>query len=396
MRSSAERARVELAKRLRGRREEIEAAVLTRVYAISDPAKTADPTYPEGLRSAVAAALDYGLAGVEPGEERPPPAPTPLLAQARLAARNDVSLDTVMRRYFAGYVLLGDFLVEEAQRGEPIRGIELKNLLRVQASRFDRLLTAIGEEHGREADTRGEQTSGERRSRLVERLLAGELLDASELAYELEGFHLGAIVSGSGAEGIARQLAGLLDRRLLLVPHGEEAVWLWLGGRRAFEPEELRRLTCTELPAGASLSLGEPGEGLPGWRLTHRQAKAALPIALRKAGPTRYSDVALLASILNDELLAGSLRQLYLEPLEKERDGGEVMKRTLRAYFAAGRNVSSAGIRLGISRNTVASRLQAIEKAIGCPLVACTGELEVAMQLSDLGDPATASSRANR
>lgn len=384
MRSAAERARIELAKRLRSRREEIEAAVLTRVYAISDPAKTADPTYPEGLRSAVAAALDYGLAGVEPGEERPPPAPTPLLAQARLAARNDVSLDTVMRRYFAGYVLLGDFLVEEAQRGEPIRGIELKNLLRVQASRFDRLLTAIGEEHGREADTRGEQTSGERRSRLIERLLAGELLDASELAYELEGFHLGAIVSGSGAEGIARELSGLLDRRLLLVPHGEEGVWLWLGGRRAFEPEELRRLTCTELPAGASLSLGEPGEGLAGWRLTHRQAKAALPIALREAGPIRYCEVAVLASVLQDDLLCTSLHRLYRAPLETGRDGGEAARETLRAYFATDRNISSTAARLGVSRRTVARRLRAIEERLGRRLDDAPVGLEIALRLDRL------------
>jgi hypothetical protein len=39
-----------------------------------------------------------------------------LLVQARLAARSDVSLDIVLRRYFAGYSLLGDFLVGEADR----------------------------------------------------------------------------------------------------------------------------------------------------------------------------------------------------------------------------------------------------------------------------------------
>jgi hypothetical protein len=290
-----------------------------------------------------------------------------------------------MRRYFAGYILLGDFLVEEAQRGEPIRGVELKNLLRVQASRYDRLLTAIGEEHGREADTRGEQTSGERRSRLVERLLAGELLDASELAYELEGFHLGAIVSGSGAEGIARQLAGLLDRRLLLVPHGEEGVWLWLGGRRAFEPEELRRLTCTELPAGASLSLGEPGEGLPGWRLTHRQAKAALPIALRGGERVvRYCEVAVLASVLQDDLLRASLHQLYCAPLEQGRKGGEIARETLRAYFAADRNVSSTAATLGVSRRTVARRLRATEERLGRRLDDAPVGLEIALRLDQI------------
>ena len=35
----------------------------------------------------------------------------------------------------------------------------------------------------------------------------------------------------------------------------------------------------------------------------------------------RYVDVALLAAVLQDDLLATSLRKLYLEPLEAERDG---------------------------------------------------------------------------
>ena len=151
---SAERTRAELAERLRARRAEIEEAVLTRVYAIADPTEAADPAYVEGLRLAVSAALEYGLAGIEAGEDHPPPAPDALLDQARFAARNGVNLDTVLRRYFAGYTLLGDVLIEETQDGRLLRGEELKRMLRSQAALFDRLLTAVGEEHAREAESR--------------------------------------------------------------------------------------------------------------------------------------------------------------------------------------------------------------------------------------------------
>ena len=49
-------------------------------------------------------------------------------------------------------------------------------------------------------------------------------------------------------------------------------------------------------PAGVSSAIGEPGKGLDGWRLTHRQAQAAMRIALRRPQRlTRYADVALLA-----------------------------------------------------------------------------------------------------
>jgi hypothetical protein len=55
--------------------------------------------------------------------------------------------------------------------------------------------------------------------------------------------------------------------------------------------------------------MGEPARGIDGWRLSHRQAKAALPTALRAPEAfVRYGDVALLAATLADDLLATSLR----------------------------------------------------------------------------------------
>jgi DNA-binding PucR family transcriptional regulator len=132
------------------------------------------------------------------------------------------------------------------------------------------------------------------------------------------------------------------------------------------------------------VTVGEPGEGLSGWRLSHRQAKAALPIAERRGQPVlRYGDVALLAAILRDDLVATSLHQLYLEPLERARDGGEVARETLRAYFAAERNISSTAAVLGVDRRTVTNRIRAIESLFGRPLKDFATELETALQLDD-------------
>jgi hypothetical protein len=376
-----------LSARLQARRPELEQAVLTRAYGVSDPGETADPEYVEGLRAAVSAAIGYGLAGIEAAERNPPPVPAALLVQARIAARNGVSLDTVLRRYFAGYALLSDFLLEEAQQGGLLHGAPLKRLLGAQAARFDRLIAAISEEHAREVGGRLD-TAAERRAELVGRLLAGEPLDTTELAYDLEATHLGLIAKGTGAAEAIRELAASLDRRLLLVSGGEEMLWAWLGGRRSPDHEELQRLLTSALPPRVSLAIGEPGKGPAGWRLTHRQARAALPIALR--GPeafVRYADVALLASILRDELLDTSLREMYLEPLEAERDGGAVARETLRAYFAAGGNVSSAAAALGVSRQTVASRLRAIEERLGRAIDGYGTEIEVALRLLECPSP---------
>ena len=381
--AAAERGRAELAGRLEERRIEIERAVLTRVYAVSDPSGL-DPIYAEGLRAAISAAVTYGLEAIKLGEERAPPLPPILLAQARMAARNGIGLDTVLRRYFAGHALLGDFLIEEAERGGLLGGAPMQRLLRTQATLFDRLLATVSEEHARERCERP-GSSEQRRVERIERLLAGEMIDVSDLGYDLTGFHLGAIAKGPGAGEAIRELASILDRRLLRAHLEEEAVWAWLGGRRLTDPAELQRIVSASWPGEVSLAIGEPGEGLPGWRLTHHQARAALPIALRSSEPLiRYADVALLASILQDDLLTASLRDLYLRPLEAERDGGEVARETLRAYFAARRNVSSAAAALGVSRRTIANRLSAIEQRLDRSLATETAELEAALRLHDL------------
>jgi hypothetical protein len=376
-------ARAALAARLRERLPEIQAAIATRVYAISDPSEIADPAYLQGLNAALAAAVDHRLAVLEASERNAPAVPPVLLAQARLDARDGVSLDTVLRRYFAGNALFGDFLAEEAERAE-VPSSTLRRLLGAQATLGDRLLAAVSAEHEREARNRP-SNAAERRRACVKSLLAGELVDRSELGYDLDAHHLALMAKGEGAPEAMRVLAGRLDRRLLAVCREEEPIWAcWLGGSRPLEAERALR-ALGEIPLDrVFVTVGEPGEGLSGWRLSHRQAKAALPIAERRGQQiVRYADVALLAAILRDDLVATSLRQLYLEPLEQTRDSGRVARETLRAYFAAERNTSSAAAALGVDRRTVTNRIRAIEDLFGRPLGDFATELETALLLDD-------------
>jgi hypothetical protein len=377
----------ELAARLRERLPELEAAIATRVYAISDPHDVADPRYVEGLSAALAAAIDHRLAVLEVGERRAPAVPAALIAQARLDARDGVPLDTVLRRYFAGNALFGDFLAEEAERAE-VPSSALRGLLGAQATLGDRLLAAVSAEHAREAKNRP-SSAAERRRECVKSLLAGELVDHSELEYDLEAHHLGVMAEGEGAAEVMRELAARLDRRLLAVCREEEPVWAcWLGGRDPLEAEEVLRAFREISVDGIVIAIGEPGERLPGWRLSHRQAKSALPIAERRGQPLlRYSEVALLASIIRDDLAVASFRQLYLEPLGGGRDGDN-LRIALRAYFQAGRNVSSAAAALGLNRRTLSKRLQSAERILGRPLDSLAADLEVALSLEALDPPA--------
>ena len=81
-------------------------------------------------------------------------------------------------------------------------------------------------------------------------------------------------------------------------------------------------------------------------------------------------------------------RRLYLAPLEEGRDGDN-LRNALRAYFQAGRNVSSAAAALGLNRRTLSKRLQAAERILGRPLESLAADLEIALSLEALEPPAT-------
>ncbi len=358
--------------------------MIARASALSDPGDVDDPAYVEGLRAAISAAIGYGLDGLEQGEERAPPIPTALFAQARQAARSGIGLDIVLRRYFGGFTLLSDYLMQEAERDPALTGAALHEVQRSRTVLFDRLLAAITEEYAREMRERPDSVE-ERRAERVRRFLAGDLPSDGDWEYGFEGFHLGLIAVGPGGLEVVRGLASALDRRLLAVRPTEQTVWAWLGGRAETHCARVEDVLSSPLPASVALVAGEPASGLAGWRLTHQQARASLPIALRRPGRlVRYADEALLASMLRDDLLVTSLRELYLAPLAEERDGGRSLRETLRAYFDAERNVSSAAAALGVTRQTVTNRFCTVEERLGRPLHSCALEMEAALRLEEV------------
>jgi hypothetical protein len=86
-------------------------------------------------------------------------------------------------------------------------------------------------------------------------------------------------------------------------------VWAWLAGRHRLESTKLQLLAAESMPADGCLALGEPCQGLSGWRLSHRQAAGALSVGLRRGDRiVRYGEVPMQASMLQDPVLSASLR----------------------------------------------------------------------------------------
>jgi hypothetical protein len=381
--SSLVEARQRIASNLWARQAEIEEEIWTRIDAIPDAAKIVDPEYDEGRLAAVSAAVDYGITVIAHGDAIPPPVPAVLLTQARLAARNGVSFETVARRYAAGYTRLAELLVGEIESAGLYREAGVKSLLQTQGMLLDGLIAAAGAAYEQERARPG--TEEVRRAELVRRLLAGEALDTFQLRYDFSAFHIGALARGPGATNAIKGLAKALCCVALVVSNGDGAIWAWLGRRDRHDVDQLSHLVSSRWPSQTSLAIGEPGRGIIGWRRTHQQASAAFIVAMHKPGSLiRYADSEFLCLAMRDRLLSASLRENYLLPLAKERDGGAVLRKTLRAYFAAGRNGASAAVALKVTRQTVKSRLEATERRIGRPVRTCGAELETALRLDEI------------
>jgi hypothetical protein len=218
----------------------------------------------------------------------------------------------------------------------------------------------------------------------VRELLASERVELGDADYELDGWHLAVIAVGAGAARAIRGLAASFDYKFLYVQGGPETIWAWIAAERRLSASDIDGMLAVVCVSGVSLVAGELSRGVEGFRVTHRQAQAALRVAPR--GPqmlTRYADVALLASVLQDDVFARWLIDAYLTPLGEDHDGGTNLRQTLRAYFAAGGNAVLAARELGVVPRTVERRLSVIEKKLGHPIRMSRVELEIALRLEE-------------
>ena len=237
-------------------------------------------------------------------------------------------------------------------------------------------------DHGLEHIEQSEERhAGKHTAERVGRLLAGETADLGDLDYELQAWHVGVIGTGTGTGQAIHELVAGFDCRSLCVRNGEQALWAWFGVQHRLTADDLADGLPTTPSSGASLAIGEPMWGIDGFRLTHAQAQATLRVALhRPQRLTRYAEVALLASALQDDLLARWLVERYLAPLGEDRNG-KMLRRTLHAYFAAERNTERAASELGLAPRTIKRRLRVVEEKLSRPISTCQAELEIALSL---------------
>ncbi len=331
-------------------------------------------------------ALSSLIEAFEGGDQWTGPLPPIVVTQIQYAARRGISLENTLRSFAMVGTVVFDFFASRFDE-LPLSQDTLRYALNWQGQNYDRIMNAFATEHAKEME-RLQRLPSRRLTENVEGLLEGGSADHADLDYRLDASHIGLIAAGERAELECRRMAQRLGCDLLLLPRAEdivgieEIVWAWFGSRRTIEFERLARLA--EGKRFLFLAAGEPRRGLDGWRLSHREAQAALAVALLQPGRlTRHSDVALVAHALRNEATARSLLDRYLKPLDRHRDSEE-LRRTVRTYLDLDCNAASTASALGVNRHTVQRRLRKVEELIGEPLAARRAELDVALRLERL------------
>lgn len=343
------------------------------------------PQLADTLHQNCKAALQGELHAMRSGREVPSSCPADTAEAARLAAMARLPATVVLQTQRIGHSVVWDAFIA-AVEGLGVPAGARRDVLEA-GSRFlfeyaDKLARFLEQEHARELGRR-HSGSREERVRQVLDLLEGRANGSSGLGYELAGLHLGLVGEGKGALAWVEQAAQQLQARALAVQPAGDVVWAWLGRHEALSQTEHRTLMRYQ-PVDALVAFGEPGEGLEGFRQTHRQALETHGVARRHALTiTRYRDVVLESFALRDERLARQLVEIELGPLG-EGDRATTLRKTLRAYFACAQNVAASAAALGVHEQTVSNRIRAIEELIGQPVNSRRAELETALRIEPL------------
>lgn len=256
----------------------------------------------------------------------------------------------------------------------------------------DHVASQVAETYTRDYESLARSRAHMRRS-LVRDVLRGEddplsVSDVAILSYQLTGWHL-AVLLPTMAEGAAAQLAvGLRGETScqwsLVHPLTLGSTVVWLGKIGGWRPAGIDAVERLLRKVGVAAAIGDPHEGLDGFRRTLRQAEDAERVRASwgDVAPqvVRYADVGLEILLMQDPALARSFVEKELGPLVGDTAEALRLRETLEASFRFGSHVATAE-HLGLHEHTVRNRLQKAEQLLGRSLQERRTELQVAARL---------------
>lgn len=390
--ASRDRRYVAAVKWLRVRSADIAEQIDTSLPSLGhDPARHDDIDYKSSRVAAITATVQYSLDTIERGGLWGP-IPSALAEHTRRAAQLGVGLGALVRRYLSGHNRFMDFIHDEiALGGFTDNETLLEHLTSDIGALAEHVITSIEREYEQEREHVASSPEL-RRARLVQRLLIENVnaADLGELDYEVDRcWHLGVIALGDNGKTALHRLQSALRRRILSIQGDDGAVWAWLGSREKLSVSEFERLLSVNGCTDASYAVGEPRQGLAGWRQTHHEAKFAVIMARHESrGVTRCADALPVIGAVQNEAIIEMYEKTYILPLNELYKRGYPARKSLLAYFKYGRSASAAARATKMTARTVQNHLNDARGVLDPPLN-MTG-LEIALRLEELGYMASA------
>lgn len=231
------------------------------------------------------------------------------------------------------------------------------------------------------------------------RVLSDDQLDidsaSKRLRYRLNTRHVAMVLrdrpestrAARALDATAREIArAVADGQGLVLRVDSRTMWCWF-------PWDGRPLRCIPKPkAPVLVAVGRPGDGLDGFRRSHREALDALHVAELTSRPvhgvTYYDDVDIVSVFSTDPKRCREFMLQELGPLAADDLMTLRQRETLRAFYAANSNYRATASALGLHHNTVRYRLERVERALGRTLDQRRLALELALHLEEnLGIP---------
>ena len=224
--------------------------------------------------------------------------PSAAVEYARRLAQRGVPVNALVRAYRLGQDTLLRRSLDEVRRqgGNPeVASLAAQRIVEITFGYIDWMSQRVVISYENERDRWLQNRSAVRAARTRE-LLAGNSVDmaAAEaaLGYRLAQRHLGIVVwTRAGAPGedelspLERFVIRLGERvscpaRPLFVPCDDSSAWAWLpiGRCAGIEPEVIRQAAGSG--GRVMVAVGEPAQGIDGFRITHTQAVQTQAVAL--------------------------------------------------------------------------------------------------------------------
>ncbi|MFI7612721.1 hypothetical protein ACIBP6_15985 [Nonomuraea terrae] len=301
---------------------------------------------------------------------------------ARLAARHETTLSDVISGFRIAHRMLEEALFEAVHEAgiPPGDSLEvLRHCCRQLFRQIETLVEIVTAEYAHETESRDIDQNA-RRLHAVKSVL-NERRSLTVLPfYDLEAEHVAAVARGATAVALAafahRHEGGAVCLRL-----DRSVVWAWFS---AVDPVDVRK-AALERPGRGWLGIGEPGDGVAGFRRSHTEARAAYRVSQwTGAVAARFGEVSVESIGLADVDVARAVVHRHLGRLATEGNREDALRHTLEVYLASQQITRHAAAKLGLTERAVANRLQAVRRLLPPDAQLSSPELALALRLCPL------------